>query len=1441
MADNTTNRDVVDLLERTRQATGYDTHGPRQYVASKLGITPEQVKWAKSLQDRYPIEEELGGRRDAARHLGLGYLAARSEYPRLAEIALKLDESRYNPLNIGAPEEREQDDINNMLGYAIQAKTPAEAEKIIHQMIRDKKAVSYTPEESRRLFGYENGGEVGLEEEIPERYKGLTEAELLARKASEDFADIELQFEMAPYFGYTSPIDASAVKVHPEPRDRVDYDPYLRGWYIPKSAAPKIEKLKERGITELDGYPAEAGTVNVVLPHGEHKYFFPTSIDEDTRQTLAHEFRHKRVHETPGRSSLKYQIGENEVRFLDVLTAQNEREYNAARRSYESTPLGIGVTPGNVRHKLESRTNFYKDLQKALNVDASGRMADGAYSPVVEYFMDEMAQDIRERNDPSNYAFFGSEDVNDPLASWIPPRDNVFRYINKRLSQGYYAKMNKALKEERKAMLPNQEVAEPPFEVKINRIDLPQNKANGGEVEYEYGVRPEAGSEVFDFILPYRREVITPPEEKVYMSDDPDAPVVYERIPGEYGEPELSFPFPVQAAIEGAPKVYDALRNWKGVLRSQEDRDKVRRAASAIQQGVGGFAKYIGAAGRAAQAQQEYAYDPELGLIDSSDFTLALSTPLAPGLLPQKVSPSVLNMMAGIKAKNAPKEKIAEAAAKIRRGVPDEEVFEQTGQLRLLEDKLGTIIPLDNFKIDDKALNAKVKMRKDFESDLPQKVRAGKVKDFIDWPEGFAAYPELKNLKITYTDDSKKFAPKSDVFLEGGTIFLKRSPYSSDVSKKVLTRDILSALQSHISAKEGFVQPVSTQAPDTDLANIKEAIRNQEKFLKEQYEPGRFLSRAAIKRQGTESPKINVDDFKDLAEMQAREQALIASTPDIGTLRDPANSLGLGYHISQMQEAQDDEFSTILGGSPEKFKKAKDEYLKKLIDAYTQPDYFDRYPLNFGQLLGDVPVNENIGAYESPVLMVLRGMKDQKQPLDQLLNKIKSTATKKGIKGVTSEALQPLSRIGVSDEAYELSRDLPEEDLIEVLKEAFDEKTRVTPSEVARYIEKNSVPIRETFRSSDKQNVDYNMPDSKYVTQARQPSGNADYDRNMLVEPPKNLKLLTLSTETDPLSGIPFKDDHYKLAENTFAHIRYNDRVLADENDNLFDALYVEEIQADWHQKATDFEKRLILEFVRQRNTEDVLGMSGDRFINKARKNIGPNTFGGAWIDGAPNRYTQNNAREAYKKAVDNEVVRMFRKEAPEVAKLFKESAYRINNHRWFNPRGWVGKYFREDPMRVIPEPVPDAPFKNNWMQLGFDRMVQEASVNNKDGLAFTPDLIQNIRYKDEVVGVDFKFYDSLVKNHAKEIAKKYGVELKKLEIPQRNMDTFEPTEGHMVWYLPLTEKMKDDFTQKPLSKFQSGGGVSSLASVARDMNHRPRGMASLSQIARNMYSGAVA
>ena len=113
-----------------------------------------------------------------------------------------------------------------------------------------------------------------------------------------------------------------------------------------------------------------------------------------------------------------------------------------------------------------------------------------------------------------------------------------------------------------------------------------------------------------------------------------------------------------------------------------------------------------------------------------------------------------------------------------------------------------------------------------------QKVKAGKVKDFIDWPEGFAAYPELKNLKITYTDDSEKFAQSSRVVLEDGTIFLQRNAYSSDASKNHLTNDILSALQSRISAKEGFVPPVSAQAPDTGLANIREAIRNQEKFLK---------------------------------------------------------------------------------------------------------------------------------------------------------------------------------------------------------------------------------------------------------------------------------------------------------------------------------------------------------------------------------------------------------------------------------------------------------------------------------------------------------------------------------------------------------------------------------------------------------------------------------
>ena len=56
-------------------------------ISRALGISEDDIAWAKSLAKKFPESEELDGRGDAARHLALGWLAKQSKYPSAAKFA----------------------------------------------------------------------------------------------------------------------------------------------------------------------------------------------------------------------------------------------------------------------------------------------------------------------------------------------------------------------------------------------------------------------------------------------------------------------------------------------------------------------------------------------------------------------------------------------------------------------------------------------------------------------------------------------------------------------------------------------------------------------------------------------------------------------------------------------------------------------------------------------------------------------------------------------------------------------------------------------------------------------------------------------------------------------------------------------------------------------------------------------------------------------------------------------------------------------------------------------------------------------------------------------------------------------------------------------------------------------------------------------------------
>lgn len=124
-------------------------------ITKALGVSRQDIDWAKSLDKKFPESEQLDGRGDAARHLALGWLAKKSKYPTASQFAINAREFVELDLK-GGP----MDVANNNKGFKIDADTREDAEKEIMKMIRNKEVLYYTPSESKGRRGYQAGGSV---------------------------------------------------------------------------------------------------------------------------------------------------------------------------------------------------------------------------------------------------------------------------------------------------------------------------------------------------------------------------------------------------------------------------------------------------------------------------------------------------------------------------------------------------------------------------------------------------------------------------------------------------------------------------------------------------------------------------------------------------------------------------------------------------------------------------------------------------------------------------------------------------------------------------------------------------------------------------------------------------------------------------------------------------------------------------------------------------------------------------------------------------------------------------------------------------------------------------------------------------------------------------------------------------------------------------------
>ena len=151
-------RDQITMMAHGGAVTAKKFEDGGSTLLEKIsGVSPDELDWAKSLDERLYPDEGLDGRGDAARHLALGSLFAKSKNPELGE-ALGIARE-YIPFPDAG---RDMDIFNNELGMTLKG-TQEEIEEKIKELIEDKKAQYLTRQESYKLRGYAEGGPISEE------------------------------------------------------------------------------------------------------------------------------------------------------------------------------------------------------------------------------------------------------------------------------------------------------------------------------------------------------------------------------------------------------------------------------------------------------------------------------------------------------------------------------------------------------------------------------------------------------------------------------------------------------------------------------------------------------------------------------------------------------------------------------------------------------------------------------------------------------------------------------------------------------------------------------------------------------------------------------------------------------------------------------------------------------------------------------------------------------------------------------------------------------------------------------------------------------------------------------------------------------------------------------------------------------------------------------
>ena len=308
--------------------------------------------------------------------------------------------------------------------------------------------------------------------------------------------------------------------------------------------------------------------------------------------------------------------------------------------------------------------------------------------------------------------------------------------------------------------------------------------------------------------------------------------------------------------------------------------------------------------------------------------------------------------------------------------------------------------------------------------------------------------------------------------------------------------------------------------------------------------------------------------------------------------------------------------------------------------------------------------------------------------------------------------------------------------------------------------------------------------------------GGENYREDIIRFDPENL--------SDKYASRPYDENpHYDNEENILSHSLLQDFDTGSGNKTVF----IDELQSDWHQSGSkegyeEIDEKTI-EALKAQADIAIKGSKAElaSLMERDGKNIQELLMAehsNVVVNPETGEYSPVKAKDLITYFVDdyNESSKALSKEGKEVAEYILDT-----------PEGEKYTKLKKEfssLRKPLDSTIPNAPWKKNWHELTFRKLLYDAVLNGKDSISWNKSENISARWRDEYEVFYKRLYDKGLKKYANKLGKKFGSSVQETYI--------ETNDGAKnVWELKITPQMRESLKREGIELMELGTGAGAL------------------------------